>query len=125
VESSAVLADEDANVKENPASRAKQLEVSQGTDNAYRLAKKYNIKTAWGTDILFSPTGGASQNRQLTKLTAVHAGRSAQDGRRGQRSIARALWPRNLIPASSVSSRKGRSPTYCLYRETRCKHQVD
>ena len=63
------LADEDANIKENPASRAKQLEVSQGTENAYRLAKKYHIKTAWGTDILFSPTGAVSQNRQLTKLT--------------------------------------------------------
>jgi imidazolonepropionase-like amidohydrolase len=63
------LADEDSNKQSNPASRAKQLEVGQGTENAYRLAKKYHIKTAWGTDVLFSPTGGVSQNRQLTKLT--------------------------------------------------------
>jgi imidazolonepropionase-like amidohydrolase len=63
------LADEDSNKQSNPASRAKQLEVGQGTENAYRLAKKYHIKTAWGTDILFSPTGGVSQDRQLTKLT--------------------------------------------------------
>lgn len=63
------LDDEDANKQSNPASRAKQLEVSQGTENAYRLAKKYNIKTAWGTDTLFSATGGVRQNRQLTKLT--------------------------------------------------------
>jgi len=62
------LTDEDANIKENPVSRAKQLEVSAGTENAYRLARKYDVKTAWGTDILFSATGGASQNRQLTKL---------------------------------------------------------
>ena len=63
------LADEDANKQSNPVNRAKQLEVAQGTENAYRLAKKYHIKTAWGTDILFSPRGGISQNRQLTKLT--------------------------------------------------------
>jgi imidazolonepropionase-like amidohydrolase len=63
------VADEDANKQSNPFNRAKQLEVAQGTENAYQLAKKYHIKTAWGTDILFSPTGGVSQNRQLTKLT--------------------------------------------------------
>ena len=63
------LDDEDANKQTNPASRAKQLEVSNGTDNAYGLAKKYKIKTAWGTDTLFSATGGVRQNRQLTKLT--------------------------------------------------------
>jgi imidazolonepropionase-like amidohydrolase len=63
------LGDEDANQQNNPVARAKQLEVGQGTENAYRLAKKYHIKTAWGTDVLFSPTGGISQNRQLTKLT--------------------------------------------------------
>jgi imidazolonepropionase-like amidohydrolase len=63
------LADEDANKQSNPVNRAKQLEVAQGTENAYRLAMKYQIKTAWGTDILFSPKGGISQNRQLTKLT--------------------------------------------------------
>ena len=31
-----------------------------GTDNAYRLAKKYKLKTAFGTDILFSPGAGAA-----------------------------------------------------------------
>jgi imidazolonepropionase-like amidohydrolase len=63
------LGDEDANKQSNAAARAKQLEVGQGTENAYRLAKKYHVKTAWGTDVLFSPAGGVSQNRQLTKLT--------------------------------------------------------
>lgn len=63
------LDDEDANKQANPASRAKQIEVSNGTENAYRLAKKYHIKTAWGTDILFSSTGGTKENRMLTKLT--------------------------------------------------------
>ena len=35
--------------------RAKAQEVLAGTDIAYRLAKKYKLKTAFGTDILFSP----------------------------------------------------------------------
>lgn len=35
------------------AARVKQLEVSAGTDNAFRLAKEYGVKVAWGTDILF------------------------------------------------------------------------
>jgi imidazolonepropionase-like amidohydrolase len=35
--------------------RAKAAEVFAGTDVAYRLARKHKLKTAWGTDILFSP----------------------------------------------------------------------
>ena len=35
--------------------RAKAVEVFAGTDKTYALAKKYKIKTAFGTDILFSP----------------------------------------------------------------------
>ena len=33
---------------------AKALEVIAGTDRTYKLARKYKIKTAFGTDILFS-----------------------------------------------------------------------
>jgi imidazolonepropionase-like amidohydrolase len=51
------------------ASRAKMLEVATGTDNAYRLAKKYAIKTAWGTDVLFSPALAATQGAQLARMT--------------------------------------------------------
>jgi imidazolonepropionase-like amidohydrolase len=39
-----------------------------GTDNAYRLAKKYKVKTAWGTDILFDAGNLALQTQQLTKM---------------------------------------------------------
>src|SRR6202044_3825276 len=63
------LADEDANKQSGAAAQAKQAEVGQGTEKAYQLAKKYHIKTAWGTDVLFSTRGGMSQNRQLSKLT--------------------------------------------------------
>jgi imidazolonepropionase-like amidohydrolase len=49
--------------------RAKQLEVIAGTDRVYNLAKKYKLKTAFGTDILFSEGLATRQGAQLTKLT--------------------------------------------------------
>ena len=49
--------------------RKKQLQVVQGTDNAYTLAKKYKIKTAFGTDTLFDAELAARQGAQLAKLT--------------------------------------------------------
>jgi imidazolonepropionase-like amidohydrolase len=42
--------------------------VTEGTDTAYQLAKKYKIMTAWGTDILFNAKLARSQGRQLAKL---------------------------------------------------------
>ena len=48
--------------------RAKAREVFAGTDIAYRLAKKYKLKTAFGTDILFSPQLAPRQGELLAKL---------------------------------------------------------
>ena len=62
------LDNEFANPQTDPAGRAKQLEVFAGTDNAYKLAKKYKLKTAWGTDILFEPKMTATQGAQLATL---------------------------------------------------------
>lgn len=62
------LDDEDAVPMSNPSSRAKQLVMSAGTDTAYKLAKKYNIKTAWGTDTLFDARLATRQGAQLAKL---------------------------------------------------------
>lgn len=63
------LDDEDANpYPEGSENRVNQLRVAQGTDNAYTLAKQYNLKTAWGTDTLFNPEGGARQGAKLAKL---------------------------------------------------------
>lgn len=53
---------------EGSANRAKQLEMYGGTDTAYALAKKFKIKTAWGTDILFNAENAAHQGEQLTKM---------------------------------------------------------
>ncbi len=49
--------------------REKMLEVFGGTDNVYRLAKKHGIKTAFGTDLLFSATLNRRQGTMLTHLT--------------------------------------------------------
>ncbi|RDI97514.1 amidohydrolase family protein [Dyella solisilvae] len=49
--------------------RAKALEVLAGTDRAYQLAKKYHLKTAFGTDILFSPELAKRQGSFLVELT--------------------------------------------------------
>ena len=50
------------------ASRAKQLQMTAGTDTAYNLAKKYKIKTAWGTDTLFDAKLATRQGAQLAKM---------------------------------------------------------
>jgi len=64
------LDDADANPQpEGSENRKKQLEMTKGTDNAYALAKKYHIKTAWGTDCLFDAKLATRQGAQLAKLT--------------------------------------------------------
>jgi len=62
------LDDEDAIPQVNPVSQKKALEVFAGTDNAYKLAKKYRIKTAFGTDVLFDARLATRQGAQLAKL---------------------------------------------------------
>jgi len=53
----------------DPATRRRALEVFTGTDNAYRLARKYKVKVAFGADILFSPHVASTRHgAQLTKL---------------------------------------------------------
>jgi imidazolonepropionase-like amidohydrolase len=47
---------------------AKKMQVVTGTDNVYALAKKYNLKTAWGSDILFDPIQAAHQGTVLTRM---------------------------------------------------------
>jgi len=52
-----------------PQEQAKMQQVVSGTDSVYALAKKYRIKTAFGTDILFSAALAARQTAMLTSLT--------------------------------------------------------
>lgn len=66
------LQDEDSNVYPDPARRASQHEVAQGTVQAYAMAQKHGVKTAWGTDVLFNPQNTATQGKQLAKLTRFY-----------------------------------------------------
>ena len=54
---------------EGSPNRIKQLEMYSGTSNAYALGKKYKVKTAWGTDILFDQKAAAKQGHHLVKMT--------------------------------------------------------
>lgn len=49
-------------------SRAKQLEMYSGTDTAFDLAKKYKIKIAYGTDVLFDAQKASQPGAQLLKM---------------------------------------------------------
>ncbi len=62
------LADEDANSYSLPEQRAQQQMIAEGTARAVELGRKHNIKMALGTDILFNPTGTATQGKQLAKF---------------------------------------------------------
>jgi imidazolonepropionase-like amidohydrolase len=48
---------------------AKAQQVFTGTDRLFALAKRYGIKTAFGTDTLFSKALADRQGAQLAKLT--------------------------------------------------------
>jgi len=48
--------------------RAKFAEVLAGMEVAYRMARKYKLKTAWGTDVLFSQALARRQGELLAKL---------------------------------------------------------
>jgi imidazolonepropionase-like amidohydrolase len=59
--------DADVFARMSPVSQKKALEVFAGTENAYKLAKKYKIKTAWGADIL-GDAGAASRQGQYLAM---------------------------------------------------------
>jgi imidazolonepropionase-like amidohydrolase len=53
---------------EGSPNRAKQLAMYKGTDFAYAMAKKFGIRTAWGTDNLFSAEEAEKQGFNLAKM---------------------------------------------------------
>jgi len=64
-----LLNDEDA-IQFPPGSdnERKWIEVTDGTDKVIALAKKYHVKTAFGTDVLFDPAMGKKHGKLLAKL---------------------------------------------------------
>jgi len=62
------LEDEEGGVLPNAANQQKRLQMRAGIDTAYKLAKKYKVKTAWGTDTLFDAKLATRQGAQLASL---------------------------------------------------------
>ncbi len=52
-----------------PAEQARLRQVITGTDAVYAFVKKYKMKTAWGTDILFSKALAERQGNGLVDMT--------------------------------------------------------
>jgi len=61
--------DEDALKFESPISTAKYEQCISGLQEAIKSAKKYNVKTAFGCDMLFDPAQAAKQGKYLAKMT--------------------------------------------------------
>jgi imidazolonepropionase-like amidohydrolase len=81
-------------------SREKMLEVFAGTNNVYTLAKKHGIKTAFGSDLLFSPALAARQGVMLTHLLRWYTAGEALKMATGDNGQLLALsGPRNPYPA--------------------------
>lgn len=59
-------------LREGSVERAKAEEVWPGIARTYELAKKYKIKTAWGTDILFAPALARRQGAILASTARWH-----------------------------------------------------
>jgi imidazolonepropionase-like amidohydrolase len=107
------LDDQDAiRYPEGSVNRAKQLLITKGTDTAYALAKKYKVKTAWGTDTLFDPRLAARQGAAGQDGAVVLPRRSTEDGHRGQRRAAGAVRPAQPLPgqAGCCRGRRARRP---------------
>jgi imidazolonepropionase-like amidohydrolase len=56
-------------LREGTVQRAKADELWPGIARTYELAKKYKLKTAWGTDVLFSPKLAQLQGTILASLS--------------------------------------------------------
>jgi len=48
--------------------KAKKHTVVEGTDNAFKWARKHKVKLAWGTDFMFAPANNKNQNADILKL---------------------------------------------------------
>ena len=63
------LAEEGSTFQPGSLNYIKQRSVMNGTEVLMNLVRKYNIKTAWGTDILFSAEKARRQNAMLAAMT--------------------------------------------------------
>ena len=92
---------EDAFTFETDLARAKYVDCVAGLDKVVGLAKKYNVKTAWGTDMLFDPPLAKKQGKFLAKLkkwyTPFEALRMATSG---NAELLKLCGPRDPYPGA-------------------------
>lgn len=80
-------------------SRDKMQQVFAGTDTAYRLAKMHGIRTAFGSDLLFSDTLTARQGTMLTHLTRWYSNAEIlRMATNGNAQLLALSGPRNPYP---------------------------
>jgi imidazolonepropionase-like amidohydrolase len=48
--------------------KQKKKDVANGADAVIKMAKKYNVKMAWGTDVFFNPAVNKDQNTYIAKM---------------------------------------------------------
>ncbi|WP_214458902.1 metal-dependent hydrolase family protein [Flavihumibacter fluvii] len=48
--------------------KQKKADVANGADAVIKLAKKYKVKMAWGTDVFFNPPINKNQNAYIAKM---------------------------------------------------------
>jgi imidazolonepropionase-like amidohydrolase len=63
-----LINDEDAFTFNDPASTAKWIEATDGTDKVIQMAKEIGVKMAFGTDMLFDPALAGKQGKFLAKM---------------------------------------------------------
>lgn len=56
------------NTYPSPIQQAKHIQICEGTNATYDLARKYKANLAWGTDLLFNPESTKNQNKGILKL---------------------------------------------------------
>lgn len=89
----------DSRFAEGSPNRIKQLTMYAGTDTAYALARKYRIKTAWGTDILFSAAAARGQGQLLAKMVKWYTPAEALTiAMSGNAALLALSGPRNPYP---------------------------
>ena len=92
------LDDEDAPRLAGP-NRAKFRQMVEGTDTAYQLAIKHQVRVAFGTDTLFDAKLATRQGAQLAKLTRwLSAGEVLQQATLRNAELLALSGPRNPYP---------------------------
>lgn len=93
------LDDEDLYQMPTPEGRKAMMEMVAGTDTAYKLAKKYKVKTAWGSDVLFDARLAAREGAILAKLVRWYTpGEVLKMGTGDNAELLALSGPRNPYP---------------------------